>query len=231
MKGITMRTKKNLSQNKNKDGEKSPVGAATREMILTAACAVFCRFPYEAASIRMIAAEGGFYHSLIRHHFPSKSSIFRAISKKVCDDFREENKSWLKELAGLGLRAGTSLYLDRFIAYYQSHPEIFRIIAQNTPRENAQSIPGYDDLANFMVSVQEDVEKANILVFDSPTLVRYLESLYALLNYYLGSGTSVALRLGFEPDSPEYLKWVKETMMFIFLSILKQSLKDGASNV
>lgn len=227
-KSITMRIKKNLSRKKNQDGGKPPVGAATREMILTAACAVFCRCPYEAASIRMIAAEGGFYHSLIRHHFPSKASIFEAISKKVCEDFREANKSWLKELPGLGLRAGTSLYLDRFIAYYQSHPEIFRLIAQNTPREDTQSIPGYDDLANIMISVQEDVEKANILLFDSQTLVRYLVSLYALFNYYLGSGTLVARHLGFEPDSPEYLQWVKDTMMFVFLSVLKQSLKTRA---
>lgn len=225
-----MRIKKNLSRNKNQDGEKSPAGAATREMILTAACAVFCRCPYEAASIRMIAAEGGFYHSLIRHHFPSKASIFKAISEKVGEDLRAANKSWLKELTGLGLRAGTSLYFDRFISYYQSHPEIFRLIAQNTPREDAQSIPGYADLINFMASIREDVEKANILLLDSETLVRYLESLYALFNYYLGSGTLVSRRLGFEPDSPQYLKWVKETMIFIFLSILKQSTKAGASN-
>jgi AcrR family transcriptional regulator len=227
-KGISMRIKKNLSQKKNKDEKKSPYGAATREMVLAAACAVFSRCPYEAASIRMIAAEGGFYHSLIRHHFPSKASIFEAISKKVCEEFREANKSWLKELPGLGLRAGTSLYLDRFISYYQSHPEIFRLVAQNTPRENAQSIPGYDDLANLLAGIREDVEKANILLFDSQTLVRYLESLYALFNYYLGSGTAVARHLGFEPDSPEYLKWVKETMMFVFLSILKQSQNRGA---
>ncbi|MDI6741764.1 MAG: TetR/AcrR family transcriptional regulator [Smithella sp.] len=223
-----MRIKKNLSQKKKQDEKKSPYGAATREMVLAAACAVFSRCPYEAASIRMIAAEGGFYHSLIRHHFPSKASIFESISKKVCEDFREANKSWLKELTDLGLRAGTSLYLDRFIAYYQNHPEIFRIIAQNTPREDAQSIPGYDNLANFMASIQDDVEKANILLFDSQTLVRYLESLYALFHYYLSSGTAVAGRLGLEPDSPEYLKWVKETMMFMFLSVLKQSLNRGA---
>lgn len=223
-----MRTKKNLSQKKTKDGEKSPAGADTREMILTAACAVFTRCPYEAASIRMIAAEGGFYHSLIRHHFPSKASIFKAISQKVGEDLREANKSWLKELAGLGLRAATSLYFDRFISYYQSHPEIFRLIAQNMPRDDAQSIPGYDDLVNFMANIQEDVEKANILLFDSQTLVRFLESLYALCIYYLGSGTVVAGRLGIEPDSPEYLKWVKETMMFVFLPLLKQSLKAGA---
>lgn len=223
-----MRIKKNLSQKKNQDEKKSPYGAATREMVLDAACAVFSRCPYEAASIRMIAAEGGFYHSLIRHHFPSKASMFEAISRKRCEDLREANKSWLKELAGLGLRAGLSLYLDRFIAYYQSHPEIFRIIAQNIPREDTQSMPGYDHLVNLLVGIREDVEKANTLLFDSQTSVRFLESLYGLFNYYLGSGTSVARHLGFEPDSPEYLKWVKETMMFVFLSILKQSLNRGA---
>jgi len=197
-------------------------------MVLAAACTVFCRCPYEAASIRTIAAEGGFYHSLIRHHFPNKASIFRAVIKKVCEDFREANKSWLKELAGLSLPEGTSLYFDRFIAHYQIHPEIFRLIAQNTPREESQSIPGYDELANCMANIGEDVEKANILIFDRQTLVRYLESLYGLFNYYLGSGAAVARRLGYEPDSAEYLKWVKETMMFVFLSILRQSLKMGA---
>ncbi|HNY50786.1 MAG TPA: TetR/AcrR family transcriptional regulator [Smithella sp.] len=226
-----MRNKKDLSQKKEHNEKKSPHGTTTREMILDAACKVFSRCPYEGASIRMIAAEGGFYHSLIRHHFPSKASIFEAISKKVGEDFREANKSWLKELPGLGLQKATSLYFDRFISYYQSHPEIFRLIAQNTPREDAQRIPGYDDLANFMTNIRDDVEKANILLFDSETLVRYLESLYALFNYYLGSGTAVARHLGFEPDSPEYLQWVKETMMFIFLSILRQSLKSRASNV
>jgi AcrR family transcriptional regulator len=223
-----MRIKKNSYQKKKQDEKKSPYGAATRERILAAACAVFSRFPYEAASIRMIAAEGGFYHSLIRHHYPSKASIFEALSKEGSEELREANKSWLKELEGLGPRAALSLYLDRFIAYYQSHPEIFRLVAQNTPRENAQSIPGYDDLANLLAGIREDVEKANILLFDSQTLVRYLESLYGLFNYYLGSGIAVARHLGFEPDSQEYLKWVKETMMFVFLSILKQSLNWGA---
>lgn len=223
-----MQNKKGLSKKKIQNKKKSPYGAATRKMILEAASAVFFRCPYEAASIRMIAAEGGFYHSLIRHHFPSKASIFEAISKKVCEDFREANKSWLKELAGRGLREATSLYFDRFISYYQSHPEIFRLIAQNTPRENAQSIPGYDDLANFMANIREDVEKENILLFDRQTLMRYLESLYALFNFYLGSGTAVALHLGFKPDSPEYLKWVKETMLFIFVPVLKESLKNKA---
>lgn len=223
-----MRIKKNLSQKKKQDEKKTPYGASTREMVLAAACSVFSRCPYEAASIRMIAAEGGFYHSLIRHHFPSKASIFETISKKICEDFREANKSWLKELLGLGLRAGLSLYLDRFIAYYQSHPETFHIIAQNISREDTQSIPGYDHLVILLLGIREDVEKANILFFDSQTLVRFLESLYGLLNYYLGSDTAVARHLGFEPDSPEYLKWVKETMMFVFLSILKQSLNRGA---
>jgi AcrR family transcriptional regulator len=223
-----MRIKKNLSQKKNQDEEKSSVGSATREKILDAACTVFSRCPYEGASIRMIAAEGGFYHSLIRHHFPSKASIFEVISKEGCEDLREANKSWLKELVGLGLRAGISLYLDRFIAYYQSHPETFRIIAQNMPRRDAQSIPGFDHLVSLLAGILEDVEKSNILPLNKETLVRYLESLYGLFNYYLGCSATQARLLGLEQDSAEYLKWVKDTMMFIFLAVVKQSLSKGA---
>ncbi|MCX5850024.1 MAG: TetR/AcrR family transcriptional regulator [Deltaproteobacteria bacterium] len=219
-----MRIKKELSQNKKNGVKKASYGATTMEMILDAACAVFSRCPYEAASIRMIAAEGGFYHSLIRHHFPSKASIFEALSKEGCEELREANKSWLKELAGLGPGAALSLYLDRYIAYYKSHPETFRIIAQNIPREDAQSIPGYDHLANLLAGIREDFEKANILLLDRETSLRFLESLHGLLNHYLGSGATEARLLGFEPDSPDYLNWVKETVMFIFLPVLEKSL-------
>lgn len=223
-----MRIKKNLYLDKNKEGEKYPVGAATREMILDAACAVFSRCPYEGASIRMIAAEGDFYHSLIRHHFPSKASIFEALCKEGCEELREANRSWLKELTGLGLHEGTSLYIDRFIAYYQSHPETFRIIAQNMPRQDAQSIPGFDLLISLLAGIIEDVEKANILFLDREALLRYLECLFGLFNYFLGCGATQARLLGLEPDSPEYMKWVKKTMMFIFIPVVKESLKNKA---
>ena len=56
----------------------------TRKMILAAARQIFAAHPYNAASIRMIAAQGDFYHGLIRYHFPSKAGIFEAVVEDAC---------------------------------------------------------------------------------------------------------------------------------------------------
>lgn len=64
--------------------------------------------------------------------------------------------------------------------------------------------------------------------FDKDSLTRFLESLNALIIHYLGSCHAEARLLGLEPDSLAYLKWVKETMMFIFLPVLEKALDKGA---
>lgn len=81
-------------ETKNKpDSREKPNGrgTATREMILAAARQTFSRHPYHAASIRMIADQGGFYHGLIRYHFPSKAAIFEAVVEELCRDLLAKN--------------------------------------------------------------------------------------------------------------------------------------------
>ena len=204
-----------------KSGKK---GEATREMILNAARMVFSRHPYNAASIRMIAKQGGFYHGLIRYHFSSKAAIFEALAEKSCQNLRAANKTWLKETVGLGPREGLSLYLDRFIAHYENHPEVFRTLVQNISQEGPLSIPGYRHLTELLSGSRADAEETNILPFDKDSARRFMESFNALIIHYLGSASAEARLLGLEPDSPAYLKWVKDTMMFIFLPVLEKAL-------
>jgi hypothetical protein len=45
-----------------------------------------------------------------------------------------------------------------------------------------------------------------------------------LIIHYLGSASAEARLLGLEPDSPAYLKWVKDTMLFIFVPVLERAL-------
>jgi len=204
-----------------KSGKK---GEATRETILNAAREVFSRHPYHAASIRMIAKQGGFYHGLIRYHFSSKAAIFEALAEKASQDLRAANKTWLRETAGLGPREGLSLYLDRFIARYKGHPEFFRTMVQNLSQEDPLSIPGYHHLSELLSGSRADAEETNILPFDKDSATRFLESFNALIIHYLGSAPAEARLLGLELDSPAYLKWVKDTMMFIFLPVLEKAL-------
>jgi len=211
-------------------GEKqsSKKGEATREMILNAARAVFSRHPYHAASIRMIAKQGGFYHGLIRYHFSSKAAIFEALAEKSSQDLRAANKRWLRETAGLGPREGLSLYLDQFIAHYENQPEVFCTLVQNISQEDPLGIPGYGHLAELLSGSRADAEETNILPFDKDSVTRFLESFNALLIHYLGSASAEARLLGLEPHSPAYLKRVKETMMFIFLPVVEKALSRNS---
>ncbi len=76
---IKKKTAKKLAPKKNTNVTR---GKETRRMILDAATKVFAMHPYNAASIRMIAAQGEFYHGLIRYHFPNKAEIFDFCSSK-----------------------------------------------------------------------------------------------------------------------------------------------------
>ena len=212
-------------------GKKGPgkKGEATREMILNAARTVFSRYPYNAASIRMIAREGDFYHGLIRYHFSSKAAIFEALAEKSCRDLREANRAWLEETVGLGPREGLSLYLDRFIAHYENQPEVFRTLVRNISQEDPLDVPGYRHLTELLSGSRADAGETNSLPFDKDSAMRFLESFNALIIHYLGSASAEARLLGLEPDSPAYLKWVKDTMMFIFLPVLEKALNRRVS--
>jgi AcrR family transcriptional regulator len=207
---------------KKKPGKK---GEATRQTILRAARTVFSRHPYHAASIRMIAEEGGFYHGLIRYHFSSKAAIFEALAEKACQDFRAANKTWMMETRGLGPREGFSLYLDRVIAHYKDHPEVFRTMVRNISQEDPLTIPGYRHITELLSGTREDAQDTRILPFDRDSSTRFTDGFNALIIHYLGSASAQARLLGLEPDSPAYLKWVKETMMFLFLPVVEKALR------
>ena len=218
-----MRNKKCLLKKEKIEGEKPKYGAATRERILTAAIKVFARHPYHAASLRMIAAEGGFYQGLIRPHFPTKASLFEALCEDLTRAFSEKTRIWMKEIGGMLPEQGISLYLDWCIEYYQDHKDELRIIVQNITQEDEQNIPGYSHLINFLADRDTIAENTAMLVFDKDSMSRFQESFTALLLHFLGSATPQARVLGFGKDSPDYFKWVKETMLFVFLPVAEKA--------
>ena len=211
---------------KTKPTERAPgeKAAPTRDIILEAATKVFSGHPYHAASIRMIAAQGGFYHGLIRYHFPSKAGIFGTVVESACRKLKEANRLWLSEVAALGPRDGLALYLDRFLEHYRAHPEIFRIVIQNLSQKDQEGVPGYHHLLDLLSGSQADFREIFTGLFDGDSAARVLESFNALIIHYLGAADAEAWLLGMEPESPGYLEWVKETMLFVFLPVLEKTL-------
>ena len=221
---------KNIAENGRENGTGNSLtakrGEETRQMILAAARQVFAAHPYNAASIRMIAARGDFYHGLIRYHFPNKAGIFEAVVEASCGTIYRENKEWLLEISTFAPDRALSTYLDRFIEFFKKQPEVFRIIVNNLSHEEPSTLPGYGHLKALLIDTRRDFEAVFPGLFKSEDVNRFLSSLNALILHFLGGGEMEAEIMGFAPQSEAYLQWVKETLYFVFYPVLEKSARD-----
>lgn len=196
-------------------------GEETRRMILDAAIKVFAAHPYNAASIRMIATQGGFYHGLIRYHFPNKAIIFKTVVEEVNLNLLNANKEWLSEISALSPKKALALYLDRLIDFFHKQPEAFRIFVQNISHDDPSSLPGYSHMVNYVISSQKEFENT-FKILPKDMVRRFLTAFNVLAVNYLGADKFYAEIQGIVPKSDEYLRWVKETMISIFLPLIKE---------
>jgi AcrR family transcriptional regulator len=205
-------------------------GDDTRKMILAAARQIFAAHPYNAASIRMIATQGDFYHGLIRYHFPSKAGIFEAVMEDACRSLVQANKEWLVEISTFPPEKALSTYLDRFIEYFQKQPAVLRIIINNLSHENLATLPGYHHLTGFLADTRRDFEAIFPNLFAFGDVSRFLSSLNALILHFLGAGSIEAQIMGFPSQSRDYLQWVKQTLFFIFLPVLENAVRQSSGS-
>ncbi len=66
---------------KERDGEK------TQELILESAKAIFSQFGFKGTSLQMIEDSSGISKGLILHHYRSKESLYRAVKKKMVEEY------------------------------------------------------------------------------------------------------------------------------------------------
>jgi len=196
-------------------------GEVTRRMILDAAIKVFAAHPYNAASIRMIATQGGFYHGLIRYHFPNKASIFKTVVEEVCGNLLKANREWLSEISTRSPEKAISLYMDRIIVFFQTQPVVFRIIVQNISHDDPPSLPGYNHMVDYVTRAQKEFENT-FTMLPKDKVQRLLTAFNVLAVNYMGADKFYAEIQGLVPKSDEYHRWVKETMISIFLPMIKE---------
>ncbi len=190
----------------------------TRNRILNAARKVFARHSYHAASIRMIGAEGGFDHGIIRYHFASKAILFESVIKTICDEYVKSNESWLDGLEVMSPSKGFSLYLDRFLDYNFKHPDVIRIFMQNIAQaDKPELIPGYKHIPDVLARTRRTFEEKITLNASKDEISMFVDSFNSQTIYFIGASSCQALSLGMKPESAKYRKWVKDTLMFIFL--------------
>ncbi len=192
----------------------------TREAVLGAACRVFSRHPYNAASIRMIAREGGFGHAVIGYYFPTKEQLFRAVAAEICDDLYNANDQWMAEVRRMGLSDGFERYVGRFVEFSREKPWVLRIMMLNIAGSEVGAIPGQDLLIEAIEGIRRMFVSTMKLTASMEEIGRFSDSFNAMVLYYLGAPESAAWLLRMDLDSPEYFRWVQKTLVSVFLPML-----------
>jgi TetR/AcrR family transcriptional regulator len=195
----------------------------TRERILKAARRVFAEHPYNEASFRMIAREGGFDHPLINYYFPYKSDLFEAVVVEICEEFYQANIACLEGLERMTPHEGFPLYIDRFLDFNTRCPEPMRIILLNVAHvDRLEEIPGYQHIPDVLARTRGTFEESIRLLACTEEIAMFLNSFNALVIWFLGADTCQAQILGIKPGSRAYLAWIKETLLYVFLPLLEK---------
>jgi hypothetical protein len=73
-----------------------------------------------------------------------------------------------------------------------------------------------------MARTRRTFEKRANLKASAKEIGMFQNSFNALVFFYLGANSCQAEILGMDPSSDEYLRWVKDTLMYIFLPRLEK---------
>lgn len=193
----------------------------TQAAILKAACQIFAQKAYTAASIRMIAKEGGFPHGLIRYYYPTKADLFEAVAEKICADLYQVCESTVIEVSRMERLQGFSLYVRRLIDYSQRQPWIYRILLLNISVESVETVPGQARIIGLVEAIREMMISSLRLKAPLEEICRFTDSFNALITYYLGTPASAAWLLHLDPHSEAYAQWVHKTLVSTFLPALE----------
>lgn len=193
----------------------------TQAAILKAACQIFAEKAYTAASIRMIAKEGGFPHGLIRYYYPTKADLFDAVAEKICADLYRACENAVLEVSRMERLQGFSLYVRRLIDFSQKQPWIYRILLLNISVETVETVPGQARIIGLVEAIRKMMISSLQLKAPLEEICRFTDSFNALITYYLGTPASAAWLLQLDPHSEAYAQWVHKTLVTIFLPSLE----------
>ncbi|MFZ5563780.1 MAG: TetR/AcrR family transcriptional regulator [Thermodesulfobacteriota bacterium] len=205
--------------------EATPKSDATREMIIAAARKTFVKHPFHKASIRMIAAEGGFHFSLINHYF-TKSELFGAVASQVSQEMLNNFTSWLKGMVEMPPEAGFSLFLDRALDHFFEHPDVLRILMKNAGEAGSEETsPAFDHFSKYVfagggILINELRMEKNV-----DNIVVWFYGVLNLLINFVGAAHYHCQVLNMDPNGKEFRRWVKNCLMYIFTPTLKELFK------
>jgi len=118
---------------------------------------------------------------------------------------------------------GFRLFVERLMEYNSKKPEPLRMMALNAPMiESLKELPGYQHTVELRSKTRATFKKNLPPVMDQEMLDRIITTFDTALLSYLGAAPSQAEIMGMDPAGVEYITWVKETLIRVFLPLLKK---------
>lgn len=193
-------------------------GLVSRENILKAARRVFAKVPFQTATMRMIGKEGGFEHPLVHYYFPTKADLFDAVIAEIVEELAAANEAWFQGLTAGDLGGGWSQFLDRVILFSKENPEPFRIIFLNMAEfQRVEDLPGLARIPGLMERTREVFLKVLPVPIPEEEVKVFNNVIANMLICFLGADVCHALIVNLDPQGDAYRRWVKETLLAMFL--------------
>lgn len=193
---------------------------------MVAAKHVFSNNPYHTASIRMIGKLAKIEHPLISYYFPNKADLFVSVLKEIAERQKKTEAEWLEEVKLMTPTRGLSVFIDHELDFFRQYPEIFCILALNfVQSDDSDPIPGYQLIQDSInASVRTFMEKVpmNAPEFEVEMFCRTLMN---FLTNFLGASKFHASIMNLDPGSIQYLNWVKDAALYVFLPRLEKMVR------
>ncbi len=109
-----------------------PSADATRDRILDAAIELFADTSFDGASTREIAQRAGVSQPSLNYHFDTKLELWRTAVDRLFHELGSQLGARLDGLRGVDLRTRAELMIREFVAFSASHPQLHRIITQES---------------------------------------------------------------------------------------------------
>ena len=102
----------------------------TKSKILAAALHEFSASGFEGVSTRAIASRAGVNHTLISHHFGSKTELWKATADWIFGLYTTRSQERYKALKGVEVMATIKALLKDFIEFSAAYPDFHRFMMQ-----------------------------------------------------------------------------------------------------
>ena len=112
-----------------------PSADATRDRILSAALDLFADLSFEGATTREIAARAGVSQPSLNYHFQTKEELWRAAVDRLFAQLDAALQARTDGLRGVDDLTTAKLVIRDFITFSAAHPQLHRIITQESKGE------------------------------------------------------------------------------------------------